>query len=387
MSKWQAKRLDEIALKIGDGIHATPKYSEHSSYKFINGNNITQGRVVIVENTKSVDETEFNKHKVSLDDSTILMSINGTIGSLAYYRGEKVVLGKSVAYINCSESVLRPYLFAFLSSNQAQKHFEYELTGSTIRNLSLKTIRETQVELPDVDEQRRIVAVLEIWDEYIEKLNNKLELKNVEKTGLMRELMTGKKRLDGFTTDWYKHEIGQLLSYEQPGPYIVNDTDYKDNGTPVLTANKSFILGYTHEPSGVYDRVDNGVIIFDDFTMSSKFVDFDFKVKSSAIKILRTIDSEVNIKFIFERMQLISTTIGEHKRNYISEYQYNIVGLPSLAEQDAIAEISNILDEEIRLLKSKMCMISNQKIYLLNNLLTGTIRTPENLTPKEPTNA
>ena len=100
---------------------------------------------------------------------------------------------------------------------------------------------------------------------------------------------------------WTEYELGELLSYEQPTPYIVGSTDYNDKyKTPVLTAGKSFVLGYTNETNGVYTALP--VIIFDDFTTASQYVNFEFKVKSSAMKILTPNTELVLPKFIYYRM-------------------------------------------------------------------------------------
>ena len=96
--------------------------------------------------------------------------------------------------------------------------------------------------------------------------------------------------------------IGDVLDYEQPQSYIVEDTEYIDKGTPVLTANKAFILGYTSETEGIYDKGD--CIIFDDFTLDSKYVDFPFKVKSSAIKILSAENKEL-LRYTFEFLKYL----------------------------------------------------------------------------------
>ena len=98
---WEVKKLGEITEKIGDGLHGTPIYADNTEYYFVNGNNLKNGIININEETSKVDLTEFKKHKKELNINSILLSINGTIGSLAIYQNEQIVLGKSVAYINC----------------------------------------------------------------------------------------------------------------------------------------------------------------------------------------------------------------------------------------------------------------------------------------------
>lgn len=153
---------------------------------------------------------------------------------------------------------------------------------------------------------------------------------------------------------WQEYSLGELLPYEQPTPYIVGSTDYNDNyKTPVLTAGKSFIIGYTNEPNGIYDKVP--VIIFDDFTTSTQYVNFPFKVKSSAMKILTANTDLVLPKFIFYRMQLIEFDHSTHKRYWIQQYSKIKVRIPLLKEQKRIVakieELFSELDDGVETLK------------------------------------
>ncbi len=152
---------------------------------------------------------------------------------------------------------------------------------------------------------------------------------------------------------WISTELSSLLDYERPDLYIVESDNYKNEGIPVLTANKSFILGYTDEKNNIYSRVP--VIIFDDFTTEKKYVDFPFKVKSSAIKILKSKGNNV-LKFVFELMNTINFEAKEHKRYYISTYQKLFVCVPKdVKEQQKIADcffsIDDLIDAESRKLK------------------------------------
>lgn len=139
-------------------------------------------------------------------------------------------------------------------------------------------------------------------------------------------------------------EIGSVVNYEQPTKYIVNSTDYDDNyEIPVLTAGQTFILGYTDETDGVYNASkESPVIIFDDFTGAFKWVDFPFKVKSSAMKILTADESKTTLRYIYHIMSHIGFTSAEHKRLWISIYSAFQIPLPPLAVQ---VEIVKILDE------------------------------------------
>lgn len=144
---------------------------------------------------------------------------------------------------------------------------------------------------------------------------------------------------------WREYELGELLSYEQPTPYIVSSTDYNDKyKTPVLTAGKSFILGYTDETEGVYSALP--VIIFDDFTTASQYVNFEFKVKSSAMKILTPNTDLVLPKFIYYRMQIIQFDHSTHKRYWIQQYSKIKVSIPPIPVQEQIvARIEELFSE------------------------------------------
>ena len=156
--------------------------------------------------------------------------------------------------------------------------------------------------------------------------------------------------------EWKEYTLGELLQYEQPTAYIVKSTDYNDNyKTPVLTAGKTFILGYTNERQGVYDELP--VIIFDDFTTASQYVNFKFKVKSSAMKILKANTGLVLPKFVFYRMQIIKFDASTHKRYWIQHYSKIKVKIPpTISEQEhiisCIEELFSQLDASVAELKT-----------------------------------
>jgi type I restriction enzyme S subunit len=151
-----------------------------------------------------------------------------------------------------------------------------------------------------------------------------------------------------------KVKIDDVLKYEQPTKYIVETENYDDSfNTPVLTAGKSFLLGYTNEEKGVFNEVP--VIIFDDFTTSFHFVDFPFKVKSSALKILRAVKDKADIKYLFYKMQTIKFEAEQHKRYWISKYSQIQIDLPPLATQQKIA---TILDQASAIVTNNLAIVA-----------------------------
>lgn len=164
-------------------------------------------------------------------------------------------------------------------------------------------------------------------------------------------------------------ELGEVLDYEQPTKYIVDSVDYDDKyKTPVLTAGKTFVLGYTNEKNGIFQEK-LPVIIFDDFTTATKFVDFPFKVKSSAMKILHADKTKVNIKFIFRAMQRIVFPINEHKRYWISEYSKIKIPLPPIEVQNEIVEQIEVKQSAIDHAKAIISNLERERDAILVNHL------------------
>ncbi len=173
--------------------------------------------------------------------------------------------------------------------------------------------------------------------------------------------------------DWEIKKFEDFLDYIQPTPFIVESTNYSDNyEIPVLTAGKSFILGYTNETNGIFKNLP--VIIFDDFTTANKLVNFPFKVKSSAMKILKPKSDNVNIKFAFYYMQTVRITYDTHKRYWISIFSKLPIPCPPIQDQDAIVEKIEELLSEVEHAKEQLQKAQQQlKVYnqsLLNILVS-----------------
>ena len=166
-------------------------------------------------------------------------------------------------------------------------------------------------------------------------------------------------------------EIGSVVDYEQPTKYIVENTNYDDSySIPVLTAGQTFILGYTNEENGVYQAsMEKPVIIFDDFTGAFKWVDFPFKVKSSAMKILTADASSTFIRYIYHVMGFLNFTSDEHKRLWISTYSQFKIPVPPIEVQEEIVRILDSFTEYIEELKAELKARKQQYSYYRGSLL------------------
>lgn len=172
--EWKEVTLGEISSKIGDGLHGTPKYDDEGPYYFINGNNLNCGKIIIKDDTKRVGKDEFVKNQKELNEQTILVSINGTIGNVAKYNNELCILGKSACYITLQKEVDKEFIYYVLTSANFKRNITNEATGTTIKNVSLKQMREYKFNIPcNISDQRRIASILSSLDRKIE-LNNKI---------------------------------------------------------------------------------------------------------------------------------------------------------------------------------------------------------------------
>ena len=172
---WKWVRLGEVVSILGDGIHGTPNYDEiHGEYYFINGNNLN-GKIVINNKTKKVNIDEYNKYKKPLTKRTILISINGTIGNIAFYNMEKIILGKSACFFNLLSDIDMNYIKYIIKSNYFYTYTKQYSTGSTIQNVSLKSIKNFSIPLPPLKEQERIVKKVDELMALCDKLEQEEE--------------------------------------------------------------------------------------------------------------------------------------------------------------------------------------------------------------------
>lgn len=241
-----------------------------------------------------------------------------------------------------------------------------ESTG--VPSLTKNTINKIKINIPELDEQNKIKLLFKSLDNLITLYERKKQLLTWLKQGTVNFLITknGQKpqlRFSEFNSNWESKSFEKLLNYEQPTKYIVKNTDYISKGTPVLTANKSFILGYTNE-TNVYQNIP--AIIFDDFTLESKYVDFPFMIKSSAIKILTSKNS--NLFFIYQLLISQNFVQEGHSRHYISVVQKKKVLVPSIQEQNKIGNLIKQLEDNIELNSSIIALLKRLKDFLLQNM-------------------
>ena len=287
----------------------------------------------------------------------VMITCAGTVGKCVIYDGKDAYYQDSnIVWIdNPSQYITNEFLYHLLYKVDWRK-----LNSTTIIRIYNDDLRNLKLNYPQIEEQHKISRLQSLLDERIatqSKIINKLQslIKGI------RNDVFGKLRKDiGLNA-----KVGDVLSYEQPQPYIVEDTEYTAGGTPVLTANKAFVLGYTSETDGIYDKGD--CIIFDDFTLDCKYVDFPFKVKSSAIKILTAKNKEL-LRYTFEFLKYLDLSTDEHKRHYIAETQNQEFILPTTQIVRTIAHAFSTLSSRMQTIVKQRDMLELQKQYLLRQM-------------------
>ena len=302
----------------------------------------------------------------------ILISASGSIGRTVVYQGANEYFQDSnIVWLKHDSQLVNSFLKQFYSIVKWQG-----LEGSTIKRLYNKNILETPITLPSPEEQTKLGEFFERLDNLIAANQRKLDLLKEQKKGYLQKMFpkNGAKvpelRFLGFADDWEERKLGEIFNYEQPTKYIVKSTEYDDTfNTPVLTAGKSFLLGYTDEITGIKNAtVENPVVIFDDFTTGSHYVDFPFKIKSSAMKLLSLNDNSDNFYFMFNTLKNIKYVPQSHERHWISKFSEFEIYKPSQEEQQKIGSFFKQLDDTIALHQRKLDLLKEQKKGLLQKM-------------------
>ena len=248
--------------------------------------------------------------------------------------------------------------FLYYLAQTKKHHFIKYASGSTFLEISNSEIKKTKCTVPGTEEQTQIAAFLSALDDRIAVQNKIIEDLKVLKKELNYSLIG--RIINGKSSNC---KIEDVIDYEQPTNYIVKSDKYIENGeTPVLTANKAFLLGYTIENEGVYNKSD--CIILDDFTLDFKYVNFPFKIKSSAIKIL-TAKKDIELRYFYEYLLFLGLTSHEHKRHYISEVAPLPLYLPSIDEQRNALSVLNSISKKIKVEENYISALKAQKCFFL----------------------
>ena len=291
------------------------------------------------------------------DGESVFVGRKGTINKPLYYNG-KFWTVDTLFYTYNFTDVLPKFVYCLFQTINWLKYNE----ASGVPSLSKATIEKIKVRIPSMDEQDKLSNLLFLLDKRIEVQNKIIEKLETLIKGIRHKVFKQLRKDFGFNST-----IGDILSFEQPQRYIVSSAEYSNDDTfiPVLTANKAFILGYTTETDGIYDKGD--CIIIDDFTLDCKYVSFPFKVKSSAIKIL-TANNKFILRYTYEYLKSLELSTEEHKRHYITEIQPYSCVLPDENTLKTIALVFENLAYKLSNEQSLALILNKQRQYLLSKM-------------------
>ena len=361
---WEQRKLGEIADKVTE--------------KNLDGN-ITE----VLTNSAEygvINQTEFFDHAVAKESNIAgyyviapgdfvynpRISATAPVGPIRRNTlGIHGVMSPLYTVFRLTDAVDGTYLSHFFKTNGWHGFMKLEgNSGARSDRFSIgdATFFEMPIPVPSSSEQYAIGSFFSRLDDLITLHQRKYDKLVIFKKSMLEKMFpkdgesVPEIRFAGFTDPWEQRKLGELFDYEQPQPYIVRGTEYDDSfPTPVLTAGQSFVLGYTNEKQGIkMASPEHPVIIFDDFTTSSHFVDFPFKVKSSAIKLLTLRDKNEDIHFAYQVLQNIAYTPVSHERHWISKFATFATLMPECkSEMQAIGHFMSNLDGLITLHQRK----------------------------------
>ena len=373
---WVWTTVNNISKSILYGVSESAK--SEGKYKLLRITDIQDNQV----NWDTVPFTDFDEEKVSsyiLRDGDIVFARTGaTVGKSYLINGlsQKAIYASYLIRVQTYDLILPEYIKSFFESGYYWQQIQLNSVGIGQPNVNGTILGNLNLPLPPYVEQKRIVAEIERWLSFIDIIEGeKRDLQTIIKQAKSKILdlaIHGKlvpqdpndepavellKRINPDFTPcdnghypqlpkgWCKCRLENIVEYEQPQAYIVDSTDYDDRYlTPVLTAGKSFIIGYTNETEGIYQNTP--CIIFDDFTTDSKLVNFSFKVKSSAMKILKVAE-DIEIEYVAMFMSITRLIGDTHKRYWISEYSKLCIPIPPKEEQKRIINTANAMFEKL----------------------------------------
>ena len=323
---------------------------------------------------KSIKLEDNEKERYQVLKGDLLICEGGDVGRSAIWNSnEPIYFQNALHRVRFFGNIVADFYLYLFWCYKNYNWIDDICNGVTIKHLTQDKINALHLPLPPVAEQQRIVIEVKKWFvliDQIEQIENNLQSTIKQTKSKILDLAIHGKLVPQDPTDepasellkrinpkaeitcdnghyqklpegWAICQLDNIVSYEQPTPYIVKSTDYDDTyTTPVLTAGKSFIIGHTNETNGIYEKLP--CIIFDDFTTDSKLVDFPFKVKSSAMKILQ-VKENINIEYIAMFMSITRLIGDTHKRYWISEYSKIEIPIPPKNEQDRIVKKVRLL--------------------------------------------
>ena len=378
--EWKEHKLEDITAEIGDGIHATPIYDDNGTFYFVNGNNISEYGIIITATTQKVTGEEALRNNASaLNSYSILLSINGTVGNVALYKNESIMLGKSACYINVSSNINRNYIFYYLMMPKCQFYFTSELTGTTIKNLSLKSIRKTKVLLPNANEQSKIARLFDAINERIATQNKIIEDLKKLKSAIIDYA------INSLDTDFAKFGSLYEMAGEGGTPTTSNASFYDNGKIPFikiddlkkkyLTKNKDFITELGLQKSSAWLVPTRSILFSNGATIGEiTITTYPVCTKQGILGIVPKPNIDVEFLYYFMSSSYFKKAVsrivteGTMKTVYLKDINNIRCPIPTKEKQLDIAKMPSALNSKIDFEQSILKLFGSQKQYLLRQM-------------------
>ncbi len=370
-------KLVDATSRIGDGLHGTPIYDDRGEYYLINGNNLDSGYISIKKDTKKVGESEFTKHKKDLNKHTLFLSINGTIGNLARYRGEKCILGKSAAYINIKDGYDSDYFYYVLLDDRFKKHITNNASGSTIKNVSLEQLREYEINIPDPETQKKIASILGAYDAKIEN-NNKI-IKNLEATaqtifnewfvnfkfpGYEKVKMVDSEMVE-IPEGWEIKNVLDVIERISPGKKYDNKSASPTGRVPILDQGASGFIGYHDDEPGVVASIDNPVVVFTNHTCYYRILTEPFSCIQNVLPYIGKNGYDTFFVYFLTKEKI---KMSEYKGHW-PEFEQQVFVIPTSEIATQFSKVAKVFIEKIVSCEKENISLKSQRDQLLAKLI------------------
>ena len=356
--EWEKCKLGDYGKVVTGNTPPTKDIENYENGTYLWASPADLGTIKSITETKTMLSAQgFSKTRTLPKGSVLVTCIGSTIGKTGMATKE-MSTNQQINSIVVNDNNDNEFVYYAIQS--AFPRYLSSIAVQAVPIISKSAFELLPNNRPYLQEQKKIGKFLSLLDERIATQNKIIDKLQSLIKGIRNDVFGKLRKNIGFNA-----VVGDVLDYEQPQSYIVEDTEYTNEGTPVLTANKAFVLGYTSETNGIYDQGD--CIIFDDFTLDCKYVDFPFKVKSSAIKILTAKNKEL-LRYTFEFLKYLDLSTEEHKRHYIAETQNQEIILPTEQMVKTIAHIFSILSLRMETAVKQRNVFEKQKQYLLRQM-------------------
>jgi type I restriction enzyme S subunit len=357
---WEVKRLGEIAtITMGQSPSSTYYNTEFEGLPLIQGN-------ADLVNRKTVQRIFTKQVTKRCKEGDIIVTVRAPVGKVGKATFDACI-GRGV----CAISYTNDYLYYYLM--HIEEHWEKLSRGTTFDAVNSSDIQALLIPIPPLPEQKAIAKVLSDMDELIESIEKLIHKKKQIKQGAMQELLTGKKRLPGFSGEWEVKKFNNIFTKLSIKNHQIKSSFYLESGKyPVVDQGKKKVIAYTDNADKVFKCPESGVIVFGDHTRETKYIDFDFVVGADGVQVLRTNDEFLTLfyYYLLQTMDIPDSGYSRHFK-YLLEMEYVA---PPLPEQKAIAQILSDMDAEIEALEKKLDKYRKIKEGMMEKLLTGQVR-------------